>query len=200
MSTITTAPYLTKSRVRADVLTLFFLNPAAAYYLRELARRLECSVGALARELQRFSREGLLLREARGREVFYRLNQTHPLFREIKGIVEKTRGIPVRLAEGLRPIAAIQQAFLYGSFARGVLAAQSDLDLLLVGQETPAATALLRSLEARFGRTINVAIYPPAEFERKRRDRSEFLFEVMRGPLLPVKPFPRHGSDPAVHR
>ena len=188
MSTITTAPYLTKSRVRADVLTLFFLNPAAAYYLRELARRLECSVGALARELQRFSREGLLLREARGREVFYRLNQTHPLFREIKGIVEKTRGIPVRLAEGLRPIAAIQQAFL------------SDLDLLLVGQETPAATALLRSLEARFGRTINVAIYPPAEFERKRRDRSEFLFEVMRGPLLPVKPFPRHGSDPAVHR
>lgn len=191
-------PYLTKSRVRADVLTLFFLNPTATYYVRELARRLDCSVGALARELQRFSQEGLLAREARGREVFYRVNQAHPLFHEIKGIVEKTRGIPVRLAEGLRPIVAIQQGFLYGSVAKDALTAQSDLDLLLVGKETPAVGALLKSLETRFGRTINVTMYAPAEFERKRRNRSEFLFEVMRGPLIQVKPLPSHGSDSAI--
>lgn len=198
MRTEFVAHYLTKSRVRADLLTLFFLNPTATYYVRELARRLETSVGAVARELQRFAQEGLLVREARGREIFYRVNQAHPLFTEIKGIVEKTRGIPVRLAEGLRPMAAIRQAFLYGSFATGTLTAQSDLDLLLVGQETSTVRTLLKQLEARFGRTINVTVFAPAEFARKRQDRSSFLYDVLRGPLIPLKPSrDAHGSHPA---
>lgn len=185
--------YLTKSRTRGDLLALFFLNPMASYYLRELGRRLNVSAGTLARELKQFSQEGLLQREARGKEVFYRLNRSHPLYSEIKGIVEKTRGIPVRLAEGLQPIKSIQQAYIYGSFAKGVPAANSDIDLLLVGKETSASEKLLKDLETRFGRTINVTTYAPAEFQAKRRDKSEFLFEVMRGPIIQLKPESSHG-------
>ncbi len=178
--------------MRGDLLALFFLNPAASYYLRELERRLNVSVGTLARELKQFSQEGLLHREARGKEVFYRVNQAHPLYAEIKGIVEKTRGIPVRLAEGLQPIRSIQQAYLYGSFAKGTPAANSDIDLLLIGKETSASKKLLKDLETRFGRTINATTYAPLEFEAKRRDRSEFLFEVMRSPLIQLKPESSH--------
>lgn len=191
----TLAPlYLTKSRVRGDLLSLLFLNPSESYYLRELGRRLGCSVGTLARELQRFTQDGFLHREARGKEVFYRVNQAHPLYPEIKGIIEKTRGIPVRLAEGLQGIKSIRQAFIYGSFAKGGQGTSSDLDLLLVGKETPASKKILKELETRFGRTINVASYTAPEFETKRRDRSEFLFEVMRGPLIRIKPQSVHGS------
>lgn len=193
MRTDLLALYLTKSRARGDVLALFFLNPQASYYLREMERRLRHSAGTLARELIRFSQEGLLLREARGKEVFYRLNRSHPLYAEIKGIVEKTRGIPIRLAEGLQPIKSIQQAYIYGSFAKGTPAANSDIDLLLVGKGTPASEELLKDLETRFGRAINVTTYAPAEFEAKRRDRSEFLFEVMRGPVIQLKPASSHG-------
>ena len=190
--------YLTKSRVRGDLLALFFLNPKASYYLRELARRFNVSVGTLSRELKRFSQEGLLHREARGKEVFYQVNQAHPLYAEIKGIIEKTQGIPVRLAEGLQPIKTIQQAFVDGSFAKGTPAANSDVDLLLIGKETPSSKKLLKDLEARFGRTINVTTYAPAEFEAKRLDRSEFLFEVMRGPLIQLKPESPHGPAKAA--
>ncbi|MBI3615704.1 MAG: nucleotidyltransferase domain-containing protein [Candidatus Omnitrophica bacterium] len=190
--------YLTKSRARGDLLALFFLNPQASYYLREMERRLRHSAGTLARELTRFSQEGLLHREARGKEVFYRLNRSHPLYAEIKGIIEKTRGIPVRLADGLQPIKSVQQAFIYGSFAKGTPAANSDIDLLLIGKETPASKKFLGDLEARFGRTINVTAYAPAEFEAKRRDRSEFLFEVMRGPLIQLKPESSHGPAQAA--
>ena len=190
--------YLTKSRVRGDLLALFFLNPKASYYLRELARRFNVSVGTLSRELKRFSQEGLLHREARGKEVFYQVNQAHPLYAEIKGIVEKTQGVPVRLAEGLQPIKPIQQAYIYGSFAKGSPAANSDIDLLFVGKETPASQKLLKDLETRFGRTVNVTTYAPAEFEAKRRDKSEFLFEVMRGPLIQLKPESPHGPAQAA--
>lgn len=190
--------YLTKSRVRGDLLALFFLNPKASYYLRELERRLSVSAGTLARELKQFSQEGLLHREARGKEVFYQVNPAHPLYAEIKGIVEKTQGIPVRLAEGLQSIKAIQQAYIYGSFAKGTPAANSDIDLLLVGKETPISQKLLKDLEARFGRTINVTTYTLAEFEIKRRDKSEFLFEVMRGPLIQIKPESSHGPAQAA--
>ena len=190
--------YLTKSRVRGDLLALFFLNPKASYYLREMERRLNVSAGTLARELKQFSQEGLFRREARGKEVFYQVNQMHPLYAEIKGIIEKTCGIPVRLAEGLHPIKSIQQAFVYGSFAKGTPTTNSDIDLLLVGKETPSFKKLLKDLEARFGRTIAVTAYAPAEFEAKRKDRSEFLFEVMRGPLIQIKPQSPHGSTEAV--
>ena len=190
--------YLTKSRVRGDLLALFFLNPKASYYLREMERRFNVSAGTLARELKRFSQEGLLHREARGKEVFYQVNQMHPLYAEIKGIIEKTRGIPVRLAEGLHPIKSIQQAYIYGSFAKGTPAANSDIDLLLVGKETPSSKKLLKDLEARFSRTINVTTYSPSEFEAKRKDRSEFLFEVMRGPLIQLKPESPHGPAKAA--
>lgn len=194
MRTVFLPLFLTKSRVRGDLLALFFLNPEASYYLRELERRLNVSVGTLARELKRFSQDGLLQREARGKEVFYRLNQAHPLYAEIKGIVEKTQGVPVRLAEGLKPIKSIQQAFIYGSFAKGTAVANSDIDLLLVGKETPASKVLLKGFEHKLGRSINVTAYAPKEFEAKCKDRSEFLFEVMRSPLIPIKPLPAHGS------
>ena len=192
--------YLTKSRVRGDLLTLFFLNPEASYYLRELGRRFNVSAGTLARELKQFSHEGLLQREARGKEVFYRLNRTHALFPEIKGIIEKTRGIPVRLAEGLQPIKSIRQAYIYGSFAKGTPAANSDIDLLLLGRETPASKELFKQLERKFGRSINVTAYEPKEFETKRKDPSEFLFEVMRGPLIQLKPESSHGPAEAAGR
>lgn len=198
MSTVALSLLLTKSRVRGDVLTLFFLNPEEPHYLRELQRRFGCALGSLARELRRFAQDGLLLREKRGKEIFYRLNKAHPLFREIKGIVEKTSGIPLRLAEGLRPLKSIRRAYLYGSFAKDNAAAHSDIDLLLVGEETPSSRKLLKDLEARFGRSINASVFTEREFEAKRKDPAEFLFAVLRGPLIPLKPeLPSHGPDSA---
>ena len=102
------------------------------------------------------------------------------------------------LADGLQPMKSIRQAFIYGSFAKGSQGANSDIDLLLVGKETPASKELLKQLERKFGRSISVTAYAPKEFEAKHKDRSEFLFEVMRGPLIQLKPEPSHGPAKAA--
>ena len=188
MRTNTFPFYLTRSKLRADLLGLFFLNLNNSYYLRELERKLGASPGALARELKTLSGEGMLVREARGREVFYRINRTHPLFNEVKALVEKTAGMPAALSQGLDKLKEIREAYLYGSAVTGTMEAHSDIDLLLIGHETDRVKKLLDAFEKKFGRTINAATYPPEEFEKKRQDKSEFLFGVMKSPTLKLKP------------
>lgn len=180
--------YLTKSKLRGELLALFFLNPDNSYYLRELERKLEASPGALARELKTLSEEGLLKRVPRGKQVFYQIHSAHPLFHEIRGIIEKTAGIPKMLSEGLRPLKEIREAYLYGSVVTGQMEAHSDIDLLLIGKETDAVLKLLQDLQSKFGRLINAATYAPEEFERKRKDKSEFLHSLMKSPLVKLKP------------
>lgn len=85
---------LGRSKLRQALLTLFFKNPESSYYLRELGRLLNASPGALARELKTCSTSGLLVREKRkGKEVFYKINRSYPLFHEIKRIIEKTEPV-----------------------------------------------------------------------------------------------------------
>ena len=180
--------YLTKSRIRAELLQIFFLNPKTSYYLRELERRLSCSPGVLARELKAFSEDGLLKKESKGKEVYYQINSKHPLFSEIKGIIEKTAGVPVQLKKGLEKINEIKEAYLYGSFAKGEMQTHSDIDLLLVGEETESVEKLLSRLERILNRTINTTTYSKPEFEKKRKDKSEFLYEVMKSSIIQIKP------------
>ena len=180
--------YLTKSRVRSELLAVFFLNKEQSFYLRELERRLGCSPGVLARELKAFSTDGLLEKESRGKEIYYKINPKHPFFHEISGIIEKSAGVPVQLKKGLKKIKEIEEAYLYGSFVKGGMRADSDIDLLLVGKETEAVRKLLVRLEHIFGRELNTTAYSRSEFEKKRSDKSNFLYEVMRSRILQVKP------------
>lgn len=180
--------FLSKSRLRSELLSLFCLNSGSSYFLRELTRKLKVSPGALARELKGLSEEGILLKEPRGRQIFYQINRKHSLFNEIKGIVEKTAGIPKIFAEELRVMKEIQQAYLYGSVVTGQMNSDSDIDVLLVGKQTDDLLKLIDDLENKFGRTINFVVYSEKEFNRKRKDKSEFLFQLMKSPLHQLKP------------
>jgi len=73
MRTNTPSLYLTRSKLRADLLALFFLNPEASYYLRELERRLEVSPGALARELDWQNSEDEIVLTASGQRFVPRM-------------------------------------------------------------------------------------------------------------------------------
>lgn len=180
--------YLTKSRVRSELLAVFFLNKEQSFYLRELERRLGCSPGVLARELKAFSTDGLLEKESRGKEIYYKINPKHPFFQEIRGIIEKTAGVPVQLRKGLKKIKEIEEAHIYGSFVKGGMRADSDIDLLLVGKETEAVLRLLHRLEQVFGRELNATTYSRSEFEKKRNDQSNFLYTVMKSSTIQIKP------------
>jgi len=176
--------YVTKSRVRQDILTLFFSNPSKKYYLRELERLLAYSAGNIRRELLKFMKDDLFLTEKVANLLYYSLNTKHPLYKELKNIVLKTSGIIARIKKELSSVKNIETSFIYGSLASGKTKATSDIDIIIIGNpKTSDIVEKFRILEEKFGREINFTIYTKSEFTEKKI-KTEFIKDILKKPKI----------------
>jgi hypothetical protein len=125
--------YISKSKIRKDLFTLFFTNPSQKHYLRELQRELGYSAGSIRRELLKFQKDNLFNTHRVGNLLYYALNTKHPLFKELKIIVFKTVGVEGRSRTTLSSIHGVNVAFIYGSYARRKEKDSSDIDLMIIG-------------------------------------------------------------------
>jgi predicted nucleotidyltransferase len=168
-----------RSKARQRLLAYFFTNPTARHHLRDLAERLSIDPANLSKELRRLEQDGLFESEVSGRQKYFQLNRAYPLFQEVRGIVTKTVGAVPLLAHSLKRIDGIEEAHLYGSFARNQQDAASDIDVLVIG--TPGDRALaeaVRRLERQLGREINYTVLTRKEFEARRARKDTFLESV----------------------
>lgn len=176
-----------RSKARRKLLAYYFTNPAARHHLRDLAQMLKVDPSNLSKELGRLVREGLFLAEVSGRQKYFQLNHGYPLFKEVRGIVAKTIGAVPLIAESLKKIDGIDEAYLYGSFARGRQDAVSDIDVLVIG--TPRGRVLakaVRKLERQLGREISYTVLAVKEFKSRRTRKDAFLANVWRGKRVPL--------------
>src|SRR3984893_10249166 len=107
-----------RSKARQQLLSYYFTNPTARHHLRDLAGRLGIDPSNLSKDLGRLEREGLFRSEVSGRQKYFQLNREYPLFGEVRSIVAKTIGAIPLIAQSFRKIEGVEEAFLYGSFAR----------------------------------------------------------------------------------
>jgi len=175
--------------IRAGVLSATLLQPEHWWFMTELARHLNTTPSSLQRELESLVSVGLLLRRQDGRRTYFKANADSPLFRDLRGLLDKTSGIVPTLKSALtRFDERIELAFLYGSIARGEEHSASDVDLAIVGTLKPIdLLPALRKLEARFGREVNVTLFSPQEFRRKLAAEDHFLHSVLKGKTIPLK-------------
>jgi predicted nucleotidyltransferase len=100
-------------------------------------------------------------------------------FIEVRGIVAKTIGAIPFIAEAFRKIEGVEEAFLYGSFARNQQDAASDIDVLAVGKPPDEALAeVARKLERQLGREINCTVLTRKELNSRRARNDAFLENV----------------------
>lgn len=171
---------ITKSKLREELLTLYFTTPNKKYYLRELERILNFSVGNIRRELIKLESTGLFLSENKGNLVYYYLNKSYPLFKELKSIIFKTSGAPKMLQNTLKKFDGIDRAFIYGSFAKGEERGGSDIDLLIIGEvNEDKLIEVISNVERKLQREINYSIYGKEDFKKKEKEGNPFILDIL---------------------
>lgn len=169
------------------LLALFFGLPDRSFYLNEVVRLANMGRGATSRELAKLTAAGLLIASKQGNQNHYQANKTSPIFCELSGIVKKTFGVAGVLKTSLRELLPkLNNAFVYGSVAKGEDHAGSDVDVMLVGNELSYSEImqLLETAEAQLQRTVNPTIYSVEEFDTRLADGQSFLSKVMTQPVI----------------
>jgi predicted nucleotidyltransferase len=176
-----------RSRARQQLLAYYFTNPAARHHLWDLAERLSIDLSNLSKELGRLGREGLFRSEVYGRQKYFQLNREYPLFDEARKIVAKTIGAAPLIAQSLKRIEGIDEAYLYGSFASNQQDPASDMDVLVIGAPREEVLAqVMRRLERQLGREINYTVLTPKEFGSRRARKDAFLENVWHNKRIPL--------------
>jgi predicted nucleotidyltransferase len=179
---------ISKSKLRRDLFVLYFSNPDKEYYLRELERQLGYSVGNIRRELVKLEKTGLFFRRARGNQVCYALNKDHALYKEIANVVMKTIGIEGAIRDIVAADPGIETAYIYGSYAAGRPSAQSDVDVLIIGEpDEPRLMREIDKLEKKVQREINYTIYSEDEYERRLETGDSFIANLNERPKIVLK-------------
>jgi len=164
-------------------------QPDKWWFLSELADHLGTTPSSLQRELTTLVASGILEQRREGTRVYFRAHRGSPIYRELRGIVEKTSGIIPTIRTLLVPFRdRILCAFIYGSVARAEEHATSDIDLMVVGDVGLAElTPVLRKAEQVLGREINVINYSVNEFRHNLGKDDRFLTAVLKRPKQFVK-------------
>jgi predicted nucleotidyltransferase len=187
-----------RSELRRKVLTFFYVNRSARVYVRQLAVALDADSTNVSRELARLAEEGLLRAEAEGRQLYYSINRDYPYLKPVFALLQGSIGILPELRHALRSVSGIQEAWLFGSFAKKEADASSDIDLLLIGEPDQAELALqVRQVEKLLRREINYTVFTARELKRRLRMGDAFVADIWNGKRLELI---AHGDEAAEDR
>jgi hypothetical protein len=155
---------LISSKTRIKLLTRFFFNPNTRSYLRELSNEFNVSTNSVREELNQLTKTKLLSSKKSGRHVFYKANQNHPLFPELKSMVGKVMGIDQVIDGIVTRLGDLERAYLLDDYAEGK--DTGIIDLLLVGNiDQYHLNDLSRKTERYIKRKIRSLVLSRDEFK-----------------------------------
>ena len=183
------------SRSRAAILKLLFDGADHEFYLRDIERRTGLIIRAVQQEIPHLLKLDLIESRKDGNRRYLRANRKHPLYPEICQIVMKTTGWVSKLTRALtRP--DVKFAFVFGSIARGDEKAESDIDLMVIGEiGLRLLSSLTGPISRKANRVVNPHVYSASEFERKMNTKDHFVTAV-----LESKKFFLIGSDDEIEK
>lgn len=171
---------------RKRILGLLLLHPEQGYHVRELARLTNTSAGTLHKELSKLSDAGILQSKKVGNQQHYSANLQCPIFEELASIFRKTSGLADVIADALSSAKnQIQLAMVFGSVARGEEQANSDIDVMIIGDISFGdVVSLLHVSQATLRREINPVVYSMDSFKSRVEKNDFFIKEILNKPKL----------------
>lgn len=174
-----------KSKIAIKILNYFLLNPEKKRYINELALLLSEDPKNVYRKLQDLEKEGILKSEFLGKQRYFYLNKNYPLLNEYKAIFFKKSGFEQKLKGALKKIKGINEAYLFGSYAKNKMDNNSDLDLLVIGSHSLIdVQKLIIKFQKEIGREINVINLSNEEFKKKKKNNNPFIKNIFSNKII----------------
>lgn len=185
---------LFRSDTQAEILARIILSPDRSHTRAELSRISGAAYATVHREVQRLVDSGLLTQEKVGRATLLSANQEDPAFAPISELLRLSYGPATIVPRFLAPIAGIDEAYIYGSWAARRLGEKGgppgDIDVLVIG-DPPRADIHDAASEAEreLGREVNIRVVAPQTWQagddmflRTVRDRPRIRLHLTEGP------------------
>jgi len=175
------------TKTQQKVMGLLFGKPGTSFYLNEIVRLAGMGKGTIKRELEKMTQADLLTVKRIGNQTHYQANPVSPIYNELVSISRKTFGLVDIIRQALQADGSslfkgsIQYAFIYGSIAKGEDTAQSDIDLMIIGDDIAYTDMmnLLIPIEKELQRPINPSIYTFEDFKKKLDEKNNFIVRVL---------------------
>ena len=176
---------LIRSKSRVRLLTLFLTHPDERFHYTQLFGLLPIPHSALQKELKALVEAGLLETSKEATIRYYWVNQSYPLYPELKSIVFKTAGLADFLRSSLSEIGEIEVALIYGSVAKNVEQMGSDVDLLVIGDvDMDALHEAIDSAEHAISREINPTVYGRKDWDGRVKIGQAFVTDILANPKI----------------
>ena len=182
---------MTSSRIlgsdsRRAVLARLLLNPDREFYLREIVRLTGFAPRTIQVTVDQLVGDDLLRDRRDGNRRYFQANSNHPFFGPLRDLFLRSEGLADVLASALGED-KIDWAIVFGSIPEGTATAESDVDLLIVGDlGLKEAVTRLSGVSEELGREVNPIVWKREEYERRRQERDHFLMRVEEGETLYV--------------
>jgi predicted nucleotidyltransferase len=186
-------------RHRFELLRQLYLNPSRAFTVRELAQRAETDPGNTSRWLNRWATAGVVSRIEDGRNLFFKAS-ANPLLAGLSEIMKRSDDMLNDIREALPPEAEV--AVVFGSVARGEENAESDIDVLVLGEGLSdiRLNVLFKPISRQHHRVIHATSFSRQEFAQLLQERNSFALSVVSQKTIALKGELPHDLATAVHR
>jgi len=176
-----------KSKVAEKLLGYYSLNPTARHYINELARILHLDPANLDKQLKKLELEGLFSSQTQGNLKYFFLNINYPLFEEFKKTYAFKYGVERKISQALRNLEGLEAGYIFGSYAKNNFGAQSDIDILLIGDHSSLeAKRKLAKLESEFSRELNVIDMTQQELSKRKKQKDEFVENLFKNKMIKI--------------
>lgn len=163
------------------VLAWFLTHPTGEIHINKLAREIGVSPGSVKSYADAFERDGLLTVTRLGTARLLSLDNDSFAARELKRACMAL----LLIRAGIEEIAPESIAVaIYGSTAAGTFDEQSDIDILIIGDESQVDHDRVPALEAETDREVQLTVVPYYRWERMKEEGDPFVTSVLQNHML----------------
>ena len=161
-----------------QILTFLARNPNQQFYIREIAKKMDKSVGGTHKILKSLKNMDFIKENKSGKNIYYQINQMNPSIKNFKIFI--TINELTFLVNRLKNVS--EKIILFGSCANGEDTDESDIDLLVLTNEKEKINKMI--LNTKFKRKIQAVVVNTGDLMKIKEKDKGFYQEINKGIIL----------------